>query len=279
MDGPAIDLAAYFGRIGYEGEARASLETLSQLHALHAEAIPFENLAAFLGEEIPLDAASLQRKLVAEGRGGWCFEQNLLLAHMLRALGFTLTTLAARVRWNAPAGAARPRSHMLLLVKLPEGDYIADVGFGGLTLSAPLRFEAGAVQETPHEPFRLEEEAPGLFRLDARVADEWQALYAFDLHEQQLPDYEVSNWYLANHPQSQFVTGLIAARTAPGIRHALRGGRYSIHRRDGTESRALESVVDFREVLEGPLRIRLPDHPELDRRLARLVDNLVHGSR
>ena len=82
MDGPAIDLDAYFGRIGYEGEARASLATLSRLHALHAEAIPFENLAAFLGEEIPLDAASLQRKLVAEGRGGWCFEQNLLFAHM-----------------------------------------------------------------------------------------------------------------------------------------------------------------------------------------------------
>ena len=217
--------------------------------------------------------------MVSGGRGGWCFEQNLLFAHVLRALGFTLTTLAARVRWNAPAGAARPRSHMLLMLKLPRGDYIADVGFGGLTLSAPLRFETGVAQETPHERFRLEEEAPSLFRLDAHLTDAWQPLYAFDLHEQQLPDYEVSNWYLAHHPQSQFVTGLIAARTEPGIRHALRGSRYSVHRREGTESRVLQGVAEFREVLEGPLRIRLPDHPELDRRLARLVDVPAHANR
>ena len=161
----ALDLAAYFARIGFTGEATPSLDTLRRLHLLHPAAIPFENLGAFIGEEIPLDSASLQRKLVAGGRGGWCFEHNLLFAAMLRAIGFRLTTLAARVRWNAPPKELRPRSHMLLQVHLSEGDYIADVGFGGQVMTGPLRLEPGIEQPTPHEPFRLVPE-PGGFLLE-----------------------------------------------------------------------------------------------------------------
>jgi N-hydroxyarylamine O-acetyltransferase len=266
-----IDLDAYFRRVAFSGRAQPDLETLRRLHALHTEAIPFENLAAFLGEEIPLDAAALQRKLVGEGRGGWCFEQNWLFAHVLRAIGFELSTLAARVRWNAPEGVPRPRSHMLLRVRLPEGDYIADVGFGGLTLSAPLRLESGIEQRTPHEAMRLEE-ADGTYLLEANVAGAWQPLYAFDLGEQLLPDYEVSNWYLAHHPQSHFVTGVLAARTEPGLRHALRGTRYTIHRTGApSETRVLGTAEEIKEVLSGPLRVRLPSNPLLDQKLRTML--------
>jgi N-hydroxyarylamine O-acetyltransferase len=266
------DLDAYFARIGFQGDAEPTLATLERLHALHPASIPFENLSPFIGEEIALDPGALQAKLVTGGRGGWCFEQNLLFAHVLRAIGFRLTTLAARVRWNAPPGELRPRSHMLLQVHLPEGDRIADVGFGGLVLTAPLELATDREQETPNESFRLREAPAGAHLLEANVGGEWIALYAFDLHEQLVPDYEVSNWYLANHPRSPFVTGIIAARSEPGVRHALRSGRYAIHRRGGaTQTRDLATVGDYRDVLAGPLGIRLPDSPELDRRLARLV--------
>ena len=269
-----VDLDAYFERLGYDGRAAPTLETLARLHELHPQAIPFENLSPFLGEEIPLDVESLEEKLVRRGRGGWCFEQNLLFAHVLRQVGFELATLAARVRWNAPPGEARPRSHMLLLVKLPQGDYIADVGFGGLVLTAPLRLETGRVQQTPHEAFRIGTH-DGAHLLEANVAGTWQPLYAFDLHEQTLPDYEVSNWYLAHHPKSQFVTGIIAARTAPQTRHALRGGRHTIHRvGQPSESRAIESVEDFKRTLSGPFGIRLPESGELDVRLGRLLASI-----
>jgi N-hydroxyarylamine O-acetyltransferase len=273
-----LDLDAYFARIGFSGRAAPTLATLARLHELHPAAIAFENLAAFLGEEIPLDVQSLEKKMVHGKRGGWCFEQNLLFAHALRAIGFDLTTLAARVRWNAPAGVARPRSHMLLAVHLNEGIHIADVGFGGLVLTAPLRLEAGVEQPTPHETCRLSEIGGGTYLLEANVAGSWQPLYTFDLHAQTLPDYEVSNWYLAHHPESQFVTGLLAARTDPDMRHALRGGRYAIHRRGGTQSRALESVEDYRRALEGPFRIQLPDHPDLDRKLAQLIDDAARAN-
>ena len=266
------DLGAYFRRLGYEGAAEPTLAVLRRIHALHAEKIPFENLSPFLGEPVKLDLESLQRKLITSGRGGWCFEQNLLFSHMLSAIGFKITRLAARVRWNVPAGVVTARSHMLLLVELDEGHHIADVGFGGLTLTAPLRLAAGVEQPTPHEPHRLVGAGAG-YVLEAKVAGEWSALYAFELQEQQLADYEVSNWYLCTHPQSQFVSGIIAARAAPDRRHALRNTRYAIHFPDGrTERRFVTDVGEYRELLAGPFQIALPDSPLLDAKLAKMIE-------
>ena len=267
-----MNLEAYLGRIEYPGTPRADLETLRRLHNLHARAIPFENLSPFLGEPVKLDLASLEDKLVARRRGGWCFEQNLFFTHALRALGFEVKTLAARVRWNVPAGVTTARSHMLMLVTIDAVRYIADVGFGGLTLSAPLKLEAHVEQATPHEPHRLVP-AGEAFVLEAKVAGEWQALYVFDLHEQLQADYEVANWYLANFPQSQFVTGILAARADTDVRHVLRNTRYAVHHGNGhTERRHLASVAELRSVLEGPLRIPLPGYPDLDARLQKVID-------
>jgi N-hydroxyarylamine O-acetyltransferase len=269
------DLEAYFARLGYDGPAEPRLRTLQRLHALHAEKIPFENLSPFVGDPVRLDLESLQDKLLRRGRGGWCFEHNLLFSHMLEALGFDVTRLAARVRWNVPLDRVTPRSHMLMRVRLPEGDYIADVGFGGLTLTAPLRLEAGVEQPTPHEPHRLMERDSG-FRLDALVAGEWSALYTFDLHEHLQADYEVSNWYLCNHPESHFLKQVLAARAEPSRRHALRGIRYAIHSGKGeTEKREVRDVAEYRAILEGPFQIRLPDAPNLDERLEKMIAEAV----
>ena len=270
---PALpDLDPYLARVGFDGPAAPDLQTLTRLHALHTRAIPFENLSAFLGEPIRLDPASLEEKLVVQRRGGWCFEQNLYFTHVLRRLGFNLKTLAARVRWNVPPGVTTARSHMLMLVSIGERRFAADVGFGGLTLTAPLELAAGVEQATPHEPHRFVSEGDR-FVLQAKIDDEWQSLYAFDLHEQLQADYEVSNWYLAHFPQSQFVTGLVAARADQGLRHALRNTRYTVHHAGGpAERRFLTSVAEVKEVLRGPLRIPLPAHPELDARLQRMVD-------
>src|SRR5204862_693519 len=94
-------------------------------------------------------------KLLTPGRGGWCFEHNLLFAHALEAIGFDVTRLAARVRWNVPEDVVTARSHMLLRVRVDGEDWIADVGFGGLTLTAPLRLRPELEQATPHEPHRI----------------------------------------------------------------------------------------------------------------------------
>jgi len=147
-----IDLDAYFQRIDYDGERTPTLATLRAIHVRHATMIPFENLTPLLRQPVRLDLASLQDKLIHHGRGGYCFEQNLLLRAVLLALGFQVSGLAARVRWNVPDEVITARGHMLLRVALAGQAYLADVGFGGLTLTAPLALIPDREQPTPLAP-------------------------------------------------------------------------------------------------------------------------------
>ena len=50
---------------------------------------------------VSLEVEDLERKLVTERRGGYCFEQNLLLKAALEALGAEVEMFLARVRVGA----------------------------------------------------------------------------------------------------------------------------------------------------------------------------------
>lgn len=266
----AFDLSAYLERIGYQDEPSPDLATLASIVLGHAQSIAFENLDPFLGRPVALDPASLQAKLVAGGRGGYCFEHNLLLAHALRAAGFRTTGLAARVLWKRPRGEPPPRTHMLLRVDVDEGAHLVDVGFGGLTLTGILRLDADVAQTTPHERFRLLAVEDELV-MQAEVAGGWQDLYRFSLSQAFQSDYEMASWYLSNHPASHFVTGLMAARADEHGRHALRGNELSFHRLGGgTERRTLASPAELQRVLETDFQLNLTGLGEIQPALARL---------
>ena len=269
----SIDLDAYFERIGYSGPRAATLDVLKALHALHPAAIAFENLDPLLGRRIHLEPRVLEKKLVREGRGGYCFEHNGLFAAALTALGFQVTGLAARVYVKETPGRIS-RSHMVLLVDLAEGRHIADVGFGGWTLSAPLKLDERGEQETPHGPFQIVPD--GAFFFEKTLIDgQWTTLYRFDLEEQFPPDYEVSNWFCASHPDSRFTTELMVARVPAGLRLGLMNRRFSIHYPDGgVERRELASAEEIAAVLEKDFAIRLPEpRSELLAALSRLPAN------
>ena len=160
---------------------------------------------------------------------------------------------------------------MLLLIDLDDRPFIADVGFGGLTLTAPLDLVVDIEQSTPHETFRVIRSGDG-FVMQAKIASTRRSLYQFDLQPQFLPDYEVTNWYLSNHPSSHFVTGLIAARADRDCRYALRGNELAIHPTNGdTERHVLTSVDALRVALEDTFRLILPVGPELNLALERAL--------
>jgi len=266
----SFDLDPYLERIGYRGARTATLDTLEAVHALHPAAIPFENLNPLLGWQVALDVDSLQAKMVLGGRGGWCFEHNTLFRHALEALGFSVTSLAARVLWDAPPDSpVGPRSHMLLLVQLDGRPYVADVGFGGNVLTSPLRLEPRIEQQTPHEPHRLLPLENG-FVLEASIGGEWKPFYRFTLEPQFPADFEVSNWYLCHHPSSFFRQTLLGARVNTEGRYALRNNALHIHRKNETERRILFDAAALRSCLEIDFGLQLPESPELAATLERL---------
>jgi N-hydroxyarylamine O-acetyltransferase len=264
-----IDVDAYFQRIGYTGGRAPTLDTLRAIHLRHAETIPFENLNPLLKWPVRLDLTSLEQKLVRDRRGGYCFEQNQLFRLVLEALGFRVAGLVARVLWYAP-DAVTARTHMVLRIEIGGEAFLADVGFGSQTLTGPIRLVPDVAQDTPHGSFRLRPTG-GEFTMEAEIRGAWKPLYRFDLSEQHPVDYEVANWYTSTCPTSHFLTGLIAARPAPGKRFVLRDTDLGVHTPESTERRILTSATELREVLTDVFGIALPDTPELDAVLERVV--------
>jgi N-hydroxyarylamine O-acetyltransferase len=222
-----LDLDAYLARIGLPAPAAPSLDLLRQVVARHTATIPFENLDVVLGRPIRLDLASLQAKLVAARRGGYCFEQNTLLGAALEQLGFAVRSLMARVVWGAAAEAVTPRTHMLLRVDLPDGPFLVDAGFGHLTPTAPLRLGQDTEQKTGHETYRLRPTL-GETLLQARLGQEWRDVYRFADAESHPVDHEVANWFTATRPDGLFTTNVIAARPGQQCRATLLNGVVTI---------------------------------------------------
>jgi arylamine N-acetyltransferase len=257
----AVDVAAYFDRIGYQGPAEPTVETVQALVASHNRSIPFENLDPVMGIPVAdLSAAALTDKLVHRRRGGYCYEQNGLMGYVLEELGFGVERLAGRVVWLNPDGPLPAQTHHVLSVTAPDvdGRLLVDVGFGGQTLTSPIRLEAGPVQQTRHEPYRIRERGDG-YQLEAEVRGEWQPLYMFTARPQPRIDLEVGSWYVSTHPDSFFVTGVTAALVTDDARWNLRGRNLAIHRAGETEKIRFDTAAEVLDALTDRFGIDLTD--------------------
>ncbi|WP_454787714.1 arylamine N-acetyltransferase family protein [Mycolicibacterium lutetiense] len=277
-----FDLTAYFDRIGYQGSASADSDTLRSIVAAHGRSIPFENLDPLLGIPVAdLSAEALADKLVARRRGGYCYEHNGLLGHALDELGYGVDRLAGRVVWMKEPDAPLPAlTHNVLAVTVPgeAGRLLVDVGFGGQTLSSPIRLQTGAVQQTRHEPYRLLElptRREPEYELAAQVRGQWQPLYRFTTMPQPRIDLEVGSWYVSTHPGGIFVVGLTAALVADDARINLRGRNLAIHHHDGTEKIRFDTAAQVLDALTERFGINLSDLDGVDveARVAQVLDS------
>lgn len=241
----AVDLSRYFARIGYRGPAEPTPDVLRQLQLLHPQSIPFENLNPFTGARVALELESVVDKLVGQRRGGYCFEQNKLFYTVLVQLGFRVTPLIARVRWQRPPEQSTPQTHMLLRIDLDGDTWFADVGFGSTTLTAPLRHDPNVAQPTPHGTFRVVD-APvaGEFEIECETPNGWHPLYRFSLKPVEWVDYEVANWYTSRHPDSFFTHDFIACRILPDARALLFNDALTLRTADGAAHTTRLTDVD-----------------------------------
>lgn len=204
---PAERLARYLDRIGYGGSHAPDVETLRALLHAHFLHVPFENLDIQRGVPIVVDLAANYEKLVARRRGGWCLELNGLLAWALREMDFRVEILGARVM--APSGAlGDPLTHMTLLVHLDE-PWIADVGFGGGRMRAPLRLAEREPQPSGAWSYTVANDGDHWF---VSAHDPWLSAtaprtYLFTLEPRQLSDFDGACHWLQTSPRSSFTLG------------------------------------------------------------------------
>jgi N-hydroxyarylamine O-acetyltransferase len=228
---------------------------LTALHEAHVGSIPFENLDVLLGKPIELDLPSVQAKLVTARRGGYCFEQNTLFRGALEAVGFGVTSLAARVRSSATT--LRPRTHMVLLVNISGGPFLADVGFGGDGPVHPLPLVAAPERETNARGFQFHREGD-VWVLSGDAVGPRTDLYAFTLEPHYPVDFEMANHFMSTHPRSPFLLTLTVQRSWPNRRLILRGRGLTVRDDRGSETTTLRDPDHLLEVLEREFGLVLP---------------------
>jgi N-hydroxyarylamine O-acetyltransferase len=244
-----VDLDAYFARIGYAGPRTPELATLRALHARHPAAIPFEAIDCLLDRGVDLAPEAVDAKLIHGGRGGYCFEHNSLFARVLTELGFEVTGLAARVCWNmAPGTEPQPRTHRVNRIEIDGASWLADVGFGGCVLTAPLRLEPHAAQPTAHDAYRLTP-TPGGVMQEVEREQGWVPAYDLSLTPCVERDYEMANWFTSTHPTSHFRANLLVARTAPEARYNLLHNRLTIRPAGGAPTREVLDAAGIERTL------------------------------
>jgi N-hydroxyarylamine O-acetyltransferase len=260
MPNDIFDQDGWLARIGYAGSRTPTLHTLKALVAAHSSAIAYESIDVLLDRPPKLDLASLSEKMIVRGRGGYCFEQNMLFRGGLRSLGYSVTSLQARVVRGLDIDAPRPMLHMVLRVDLPEGAFIADVGFGNLAPTAPLKLAPLVEQETPHEIMRFIAMGEEL-TLQSRLGEKWEHIYRVVLLPRFDAEYEMCNWFTGTHPDSPYRNNIIAALPGPGgTRLTLFNARFNVRHPSGqTDRQMLRDESEYRTVLQEKFGIRLSD--------------------
>ncbi|MFJ2595285.1 arylamine N-acetyltransferase family protein [Streptomyces erythrochromogenes] len=262
--GDELDLDAYLERIGLRedsavlGELRPDLTTLYAVHRAHTAAITFESLDVLLGRPVALDVKSIEDKLVHGRRGGYCYEQNSLLAAALERLGFEVTGRGARNRTRGDSLLAV--THAVLVVTVDGEQWLCDAGFGhqGPREPVPLA-RPGAEVEQGKWTYRIREEADGILALCLLRGEIWRDLYAFSPQRYHPVDYVVLNHYSSGHPRSSFVGRVIVQRPGDDVRRALVGRELTTLHPDGTTEQRLVGPEELLIVLDQEFGVRLPD--------------------
>ena len=251
-----FDLDGYLARIGWAGPRDVTFGTMAGVLRAHMMRIPFENLDVLRGRGVQVDRDSVYAKLVAAGRGGYCFEHGTLVQTALEQLGFSPVAHAARVILLRPRNEA-PQTHMFLTVQLDEGRYVLDPGFGGHgpLVPVPLQGTEACDKRDVHRMLRRD----GEWVLEAQIDGRATALWSSTLERAEPVDFVMANHFVSTFPTSPFVTNLM-------LRAITAAGRVSVFNRALTrrhdqseEKHVLESRGALRKLLNEDFGFDLPD--------------------
>jgi N-hydroxyarylamine O-acetyltransferase len=264
----AFDLDAYLARIGVRGPLPPTLDTLAALTRAHITRIPFENVDVLLGRGIRIDLDSIARKIVVNGRGGYCFEHGTLFHAAVERLGFQATTHAARVLTILQKHQA-PRTHMFVLVELDGTRYVIDPGFGGHAAAVPVPVREGAEVRDGDDRHRVLP-CDGEWVLEAEIDGTMRPLWTSSLEPQFPVDFELANHWIATASASPFTNRLMLRALTPGGRTTVMNRDVTVVSAGKTEKyqlpdrRALRALLarDFGFDLAEVEQLRVPAVPE-----------------
>lgn len=247
-----FDLRAYLDRIGIASLADG-VEGLKQLQTAHLSHIPFENVLPLLGTVPSLDSKDLQKKIVLNHLGGYCFEMNGLLRMALNELGFRSKTVLARVRNGASIGG--PRMHQCFIVEVSGQDWLVDVGFGGPGAISPISLDKLEPQSFTTGTFRVVFDSDSCETvIERNQSGAWVSLFGFDYAPVSSVDLDAANYLAATWSVAPFSTNLMASIHTEKGRSTLFNRSF---RKDGRHPEILSSAGELYKTLKEEFKLDL----------------------
>jgi len=266
-----MDIDRYLKRIGLVQRPPATLEGLKTVHRAHLLAIPYENIDVQLGRPVTTAIAPIYEKIVERGRGGWCYEMNGSLGWALKELGFDVTRATGAVV-RALKGELSVGNHLVLRVELPEGVYLADVGFGDGPRD-PIPVQVGAFVS---EGFQF-----GLSRVDDawwRFANDPRGgapTFDFNLAPADESVLSAKCEFLQTSPLSPFVQNLVVQRHVPTGLAILRGRTLRELTPTVTRERTIADADDLMTTLNTVFGLNVPEVADLWPRIVTRHDEVM----
>ncbi|CAE7942552.1 nhoA, partial [Symbiodinium sp. KB8] len=200
-------LASYLERLGLTKPAAPSLPALEELLCAHVDRVAYENLDVQLARTRPaLDPIRSAERIALQKRGGYCFLLVDAFSSLLSSLGFVVS-LHTAVCAGVPEPEVMWGEHVVLIVHLEEGDFIADVGLGEGSRS-PVRLEDAAWTEDGFE-FSLQARSGGEWRFENPInATGCLPGFAFDMSTSapNFDEFDAFHEFYWSHPDSNYVT-------------------------------------------------------------------------
>lgn len=226
-------LTDYLQRIGFTDEPVANADSLCKLMRAHVRTIPFENLDVQAGKIVSLVPEDIVNKIVYQQRGGYCYEVNGLFAMALAAIGYEYDIIGARPMFYPQR---RPKTHMVLIVKIGAERWLCDTGFGSFGLRSPVELDQlGQIIQQDNETFMLDKNDRGEILLKALVKGEWANQFGFDLNPMEWIDFSLPNYYNSTHPDAVFVQRYLVMLQRANGRTLLSGNQLKQLRGDQEE--------------------------------------------
>jgi N-hydroxyarylamine O-acetyltransferase len=242
-----LNVPAYLDRIGYTGPLAPTADVLRNLHRAHLFNVPFENLDITLGRKIVCDEDAFIHKIVELRRGGFCYELNGAFAALLRAIGFYVTLLSARV--PREDGSDGPEfDHLALRINL-EQPWLADVGFGDSFLE-PIGLRSGTGGEHDGRTYRVVDRGHSMRMERAEVGGTWKRQYFFNLTPRSLDEFAPMCQYHQTSPESPFTQKSVCSRATPDGRITVADQRLIFTRNGIREERLLASGDERQRALK-----------------------------
>ncbi len=235
----------FFERIGLSPDTKIekTLEFLNLVQYSCVTNICYENLDILDRKPLSMNFDDIYRKIVVNGRGGYCFEVNGLLSYMLMEMGFEVTEHFAR--FLRGESEIPMRRHRVCVVKCGNEKYMCDIGIGQSAPKYPVCLKEGEIQKQFGEEYKFEYNQELGWILKDFHKQAWRDFISFTPEKQYPVDFVQPTFYCENHPDSIFIKNIMMSIKTKDGRKTLDGRCFKVFEGDSIKT-IEENVSDKR---------------------------------